>query len=220
MSKPESLVLSKRSDLHLARKLWHIVMGLFILFVYIGFQLSQGVAVALLGTFLVFALVLERARLRNTQFNNKLYAVFKKIMREHEFSNVSGIPYYLAGVIIAIGIFPKPVAIISILYLICGDPIASVFGILYGDKGARWKNGKSLIGTLAGVIACFLTGFFLLLGIYPISFSLFFIALLGGIFGGLVEHLPFDIDDNFTIPVISGFFVWALFLYFDLSLLI
>jgi dolichol kinase len=37
-------------------------------------------------------------------------------------------------------------------------------------------------------------------------------TLLGGFAGAVAEALPLDIDDNFSIPVVSGFIMWAGFL--------
>ena len=31
---------------------------------------------------------------------------------------------------------------------------------------------------------------------------------MGGLSGGLAELIPFDMDDNFVIPVVSGFMLW------------
>ena len=42
------------------------------------------------------------------------------------------------------------------------------------------------------------------------------LSLIGGIAGGTAELLPFEVDDNFSIPVISGFVLWLAFLAFGL----
>ena len=113
---------------------------------------------------------------------------------------------------LAIAIFPKPVAILSILYLACGDPMASLIGILYGNKGPRFANGKSAIGTAAGVLICTLVTFIYLKSISIPDGTTLILSLIGGLAGGMVELIPFDVDDNFTIPVISGFILWLAFM--------
>lgn len=138
-------------------------------------------------------------------------------MRSHEMTKMSTIPYYISAAILAVGIFPKPVAILSMLYLACGDPVASFVGILYGKHGPKLCEGKTLIGTLAGVVSCFVLSFIYLKTLPGISSeALWVISLIGGIAGGTVELLPLDIDDNFTIPVVSGFLVWLVFLVFGI----
>ncbi|MFZ9594681.1 MAG: diacylglycerol/polyprenol kinase family protein [Bdellovibrionia bacterium] len=210
-----SIRLPFRSDLHLMRKVWHMGMGLFIVYLYL-LGVPQSTALIILSTSLVLDLVVENARIRNPAINEKILRYWSAVMRSHELRQMSTIPHYLAAVILAIGIFPKPVAVLSILYLACGDPIASLFGILYGHLGPRFKNGKSLIGSLAGVLCC--TGISLIylssLGVTHSVGSWLIVSLLGGLVGGLTEMIPFDIDDNFTIPVVSGFALWMLFILF------
>jgi dolichol kinase len=133
-------------------------------------------------------------------------------MRACEVNRLSGIPHYLAATILAISIFPKPVAILSILYLALGDPIASLIGILYGSEGPRFASGKSLVGTTAGVLTCALaTGLFLKTS--PVSsLNWMLLTVVGGLAGGLAELVPLEVDDNFSIPVISGFVLWLAFI--------
>lgn len=140
-------------------------------------------------------------------------------MRSCEVNRVTGIPYYLASTLLAIALFPKPVAVLSILYLACGDPIASLFGILFGDRSIRFANGKSLIGTLAGVLTCTLVSFIFFQAMPPVGVStagLVVLTLTGGLAGGLAEMVPVEADDNFTIPVISGFVLWLVFILMGL----
>jgi dolichol kinase len=137
-------------------------------------------------------------------------------MRSSEVNRMSGTPYYLAATLLTVAIFPKPVAALSILYLACGDPIASLFGILYGKNSRRIAPGKSLIGTMAGVFTCIVVGFVFLKSLGLPDSTVLAISALGGLAGGTAELMPFDWDDNFTIPVISGFLLWLLFILFGI----
>jgi diacylglycerol kinase (CTP) len=213
----DSIRLPFRTDLNLTRKIWHMSMGLFIVFVYLQ-GISQSLALGLLSFSLVGDLMIENARLRNPSLNVKMMRFWGNIMRAHEKNQMSTIPHYITAVIVAVGLFPKPVGVLSILYLACGDPMASVFGILFGDLGPRFKSGKSLIGSLAGVGVCSLiTGIYLSSArLVDSSLLLWVLALLGGLVGGLAELLPVEIDDNFIIPVVSGFALWAIFIAFGI----
>ncbi len=203
--------LPYRSDLHLMRKIWHMVMGLVIVWVYMS-GISRTNGVLILGSVLGFDLILEALRLRNPAINEKMIRFWGGILRAEEMHRLSTIPQYVSASMIAVGLFPKPVAILSILYLACGDPMASFFGILYGHKGRRFANGKSLVGTLAGVTVCTLVTVIYLKSISFSDESVLFLSILGGLAGGMAEMLPFDIDDNFIIPVVSGFALWLGFL--------
>lgn len=202
-----------RNDLHLARKAWHMIMGLVIAFLYMS-GVSRGTAVVLLGFFLGLDLVLENLRLRSPAVNERILKFWAPFMRFHEIHQMSTVPHYLASVILAIAIFPKPVAVLSILYLACGDPIASLIGILYGHKGPRLAGGKTMIGTLAGICTCTLVSVVYLSSLSVPVFTLFAVSWLGGLAGGMAELLPLEVDDNFTIPVVSGFVLWFTFLMF------
>lgn len=207
--------LQLRSDLHLVRKVWHMGMGLLIAGIYqSGFPV--GPSIFILSLFLGFTLAVEVIRLRNPSINQWMIRFWKPIMRSCEVGRCTGVPFYLASSILAIAIFPKPVAVLSILFLACGDPIASLIGILYGHKSIRFSNGKSLLGTLAGMSTCALMTFFFLRSQGFSSATLLPLSLIGGIAGGGVELIPVDMDDNFTIPVISGFVMWSAFIFMGL----
>ena len=209
------LRLPMRTDLHLARKAWHLLMGLFIVLVYSS-GISRANGVLLLALFFAWDLTMEVARLRSATLNEKLIKIWGPVMRASEVNRMSAIPHYLLASMIAVAVFPKPVAVLSILFLACGDPLASLFGILYGNKSLRFANGKSLIGTLAGVATCAIITF-MYLGSQAVPLgTLLPVTLIGGLAGGLVELLPLEVDDNFTIPVVSGFVMWLAFLAFGL----
>lgn len=207
--------LHVRNDLHLARKVWHMAMGLLIAFLYLsGVSATSGVAI--LGVLLSLSLAIEVLRLRIPSFNEKVIRFWCPVMRACEAGRVSGIPYYLLSALLAIAIFPKPVAVLGILYLGIGDPIASLVGILYGDRSIRFPNGKSLIGTLAGISACLAVGFVYLKTLGLSDSTTWAIALIGGLAGGVAELLPLETDDNFSIPMVSGFILWLTFILFGI----
>ncbi len=211
------LDLRVRSDLHLVRKVWHMLMGLFMVGVYMaGLTRSQGVLV--LGAFLALNLAVETARLRIPAVNEVVVRFWGPLMRSCEVNRYTGTPYYIASALIAVGIFPKPIAALAIAFLAVGDPIASLFGILYGDKSVRFSNGKSLIGTAAGMLACAGVAFTFLQFMNQTQFMelrfehLLILSGIGGIAGGGAELLPMEVDDNFAIPVVSGFVLWLAFI--------
>ncbi len=201
-----------RTDLHLARKVWHMGMGLMIVALYLG-VVSQSLAVVLLGSALGLILLGETARLRIPALNERLVRASGMIIRQSEVDRMSGTPFYVASALLSIAIFPKTIAALSILFLACGDPIASLFGILYGKYGPRFSNGKSLIGTMAGILTCFTISFAYLRASGLTDVQVAVLSVLGGISGGAAEMLPIEIDDNFSIPVVSGFVLWMGYIF-------
>lgn len=211
--------LHGRSDLHLARKIWHMTMGLLIVGLHSGDFFPKHVSILILGLFLALSLFVETARLKFPSLNLHVVRLWGPLMRSHEITRSSTIPYFIAASLVCIGFFPKPVAVLALLYLAVGDPVASMTGVLYGHLGPRFANGKTLVGTLGSVLACLVcSAVYLALGT-KLSFDQFvMLTLIGGVVGGVVEHVPLEIDDNFSIPVISGFVVWLAFLVLGVTL--
>jgi dolichol kinase len=170
--------------------------------------------VFLLASGLAFFLVAEYARLMFPRWNAFAIRVMGPLMRKSEVNRVSGTPFYVGSVLLSVAIFPKAIAILSILFLAIGDPVSSIFGITWGHLGPRFANGKSLVGTVAGMGVCCLITFFYLVYTGVGSGSAALIALAGGIAGGGAEMIPLEIDDNFSIPLVSGLALWLAFLFF------
>lgn len=207
LSSSLSLKLHGRSDLHLLRKICHMVVGATAAaLLHAGFD--QVVVAAIAGGVYFLFLGVEIARLRICALNDLVIRLTGRIMRECEATQISAVPYFAAGCLVAMAIFPRPVAILSILYLTFGDPAASLAGGLYGDLSIRFSNGKSLIGTLAAAAVCTAISFAFLSSLSLPVHALLALTLLGGIAGGTAEYLPLKVDDNFSIPVISGLVMW------------
>lgn len=201
-----------RNDLHIARKLWHALTGsLMAVIYYVG--LPKPVSIAVLGLLLATCLFMEVKRLRDPELNDSIIRFLGPFMRRSEVNAVSGVPFYLISALLAVAIFPKPIAILSILLLAWGDPIASIVGITLGHKTYRFKNGKSLAGTAAAIVACFFITYLFMAVVPGVLFhERLILATVGGIAGGTAELIPLEVDDNFAIPMISGFSLWLSFL--------
>ena len=203
-------------ELHVARKLWHASTGLCMALAYSLF-LTQGQSVAALIGILVFALVIEWHRLKDARFNRLAMTIWGPLMRNEERHRITGVPFYVGSALVCVLVFPKPIALMAILYLAIGDPIASLVGILYGSKMRKFTSGKSLAGCIAAFLACFCITLLVLdsLPIGPLTWL--GLAVWGGILGGGAELLPLEVDDNFAIPLVSGFGHWIAFLALGLT---
>lgn len=202
--------LHKRSDLHLLRKLFHISTGLVLLYPFYCLDKPIEWTAALLGLVLAFVLSIEYSRQQFKFLNSLFIRVLRPIIRVNEVDKTSGIPFYLASCLFAVLVFPRDIAILSTLYLIFGDPSSSFFGILFGKD--RLFPNKSLQGTLGGcAVCCLVTAAYL----YQVDFkqeNILLFSMIGGVSGSVAELLPLHIDDNFSIPIVSGFFIYLAFL--------
>lgn len=147
-------------------------------------------------------------------------------MREKEVTAYNGVIWYLLGLVIVFSVVPKDVALLSVLLLSWSDTAASTFGRAYGHLTPRFGN-KSL----AGSIASFATGVISAIVLYkyfipvyshvnqipgdvmwtPETSNIQFpvLVLIIGLVAAVSEGIDvYDIDDNFTIPVLTGFIMW------------
>ena len=119
---------------------------------------------------------------------------FGRVLREAEKPTLMGSTYFLFSSILTILLFPKPIAIASLLILILSDTAAALVGKGFGRIPVF---GKTLEGSMA-----FFFSSLLIVWIYPglgrLSGSF---AALGA---ALIEALPIPLDDNLTIPLVAG----------------
>jgi len=161
---------------------------------YYFFEKSTAVLLLLAATFIVvFSDILRMVGPRSRKLYWKLFGWMTK--RKELKQEFTGASYLLTGSLVATLIFPKPIAVISLIFLTVGDPTACLVGTFFG-KIKSFQN-KTLEGTLGFI----LTGFLISLLIADIQPMHKFIA--AGI-AGIVEMLPVKIDDNFTIPLAAG----------------
>jgi dolichol kinase len=119
-------------------------------------------------------------------------------LRRHEREELAGSSYLVLGCLLAAFVFPRPVAVAAMGYLILGDGLAGLVGRNLGRLPLAF--GKSLEGTLAGLAANLLVGALTLPGLPAV--------LLGAAVATAVELLPLPLDDNLAIPLISGTVLW------------
>lgn len=194
--------LALRSEIHLTRKLWHMGTGLIGLSIYNQLELEarqMGMFLLILG---VVALAVEFARLNFSTINVIVLKFMKPFMRESERNSLSGFPFYALGAAISLLLFSEKIAILSILFLIFSDPISSFFGILYGKD--KIITNKSVQGCVAGFLVCYSLTFLYGSYFYKPGIDLLIFSIIAGAIGTVSELCSVVIDDNLTIPVLSG----------------
>jgi diacylglycerol kinase (CTP) len=194
--------LRLRSDLHITRKIWHMATGLIGLAFYQKTKVStEAIATALL-VFSATSFLFEYLRLKNEMINHLVLKVMKPVMRESERNSISGMPFYALGVSLSLFFFPERLAVLSVLFLIFADPIASFCGILFGRD--KILPNKSLQGTIAAFSVCYIvTLVYGLIHTAP-SMNLLIFSIVAGVIGAISELCSQFVDDNLCIPVISG----------------
>lgn len=203
--------LKKRSDVHWARKIWHMAGVSFIAFLY-SYLPEKVSIIALLVSWLLFV-PLDFLRQKRPALNEVMVAVFKPIMRQSELHRIAGTTYLLSGLLIVTVLFPPQIVLLTMLFLAFADPIASYFGIRYGKD--KIFGNKSLQGSLAAFFVCAILTFAFLNYHWMMMDRIVIISLLGGLIGSLAELIPiWKLDDNLTLPLLSSTALWMLFAIF------
>jgi dolichol kinase len=180
------------TKVEITRKIVHLAT----LVVPVGYLLTseETVLIFLVPFFLCF-LTVDLLR----HFHSGLASLFRKyffgrVLREEEKPTFMGSTYFLFSTILTLLLFPKSIAIASLLILILADSSAALVGKGIG-RVPIW--GKTLEGSMA-----FLFTSLLIVLIYPglnrFSGSL---AALGAT---VIEILPIKVNDNLTIPLVAG----------------
>ena len=148
-----------------------------------------------LSLMLIFCFFIENAR-NNPQTNK----VFKKylffMMRNFEKKgSLTGATWVFVGSLLSIIIVPSPFCIIALFFLSFGDTFAAIIGIKY----PYFKIGeKTLSGSFACFISCLGVGF-----IFNQKLDIE-ILIFGAMVASVVELISFNINDNVSIPLVSG----------------
>jgi len=140
--------------------------------------------------------IIDIARLRKWDLWEKLACrVIGPMIRPHEKAgDFSGATYILTTVCLAVALFDRPVAIACLAFIIVGDTFAALIGRRWGRHRFGHKSWEGSLACLASLlVVAWLTPDL------PLT-----IGILGAIVATVVEALPWKIDDNVTVPLISG----------------
>ena len=183
----------------LKRKIIHLI-GLLIPICYYFFRERDPIAIIILLSLTAIYFFLELLRLTNKRAQRYFLTHFSSLLRTHEKQKITGTGYYLLSGLLSVSLFKKELAIACLSFLVLGDMFAAIIGTRFGHN--KIIAGKSLEGSLACFIVCLVIGLFIA-WLFPNYLNLKIIAI-GAFVATIVELLPLGLDDNLTIPLISG----------------
>jgi len=117
-----------------------------------------------------------------------------RVLREKERFTLMGATYFLFSSLLTILVFPKSIAIASLLILILSDTAAAIVG--------KWIGRIRIFNKTLEGSAAFLFLALLIVWLYPRLDRL--AGSLAAFGATLIEMLPLGLDDNLTIPMMAG----------------
>ena len=178
------------------RALFHILSGLSI--VIAALLLPRTVLLIALGVAAAAFLSIDLIRLRVPRLNRRFVQLLMPFLKRNEAYRLTGSSYMLAASLIALLVFPRDIAVLAICFLAVGDTSATLVG---GYIGKMKIFGKTLEGVLACFISCVAAGLIL----YQVGLNISVLTVIVGAVGATIaEALPLPINDNLTIPLLSG----------------
>jgi len=143
---------------------------------------------------IVLVVIGETIRLNTPSINKWVLKVLGGVHRKDEANQLSGLLWTISGSFFTMLLFPdKHIVMASLLYLAFGDAFAALIGRRHGKN--KILNNK----TIEGSIACFLVC--LIIGLFFLDWRL---ALWGALVATTIEILPWPLNDNFWMPLISA----------------
>jgi glycerol-3-phosphate acyltransferase PlsY len=180
-------------------KWWRVIARPFaLLFIPIDRLFHRTPLLILLG---VLALIFSGMDLFRMATRFKLTQLFKR----SEVKRFSSMTSFLVSIFIIFLVFPDSIPYQGLAFITIGDLFGKIIGLRFG-KTALLK-GRTLEGSL-GFVAGGLFAGWVLYAIFP-AIPLYAV-LAGPVFAALVELFSGALDDNFTVGIISGGFLYAL----------
>ena len=175
----------------LLRKSIHLA-GLILPVIY--FFIDKPTMLIGVGILTGIAVTVELAKWISPRFSDFFFKIFAVMLRSHERSGaMTGATYYIISTFLCVLFFGKTLAIVCIFFMVLGDLAAALVGRMWGKTKLIGK--KSLEGSAACFIVCAIIA---LVKLNPV------IGIIGALVATIVEMLPFPVDDNLTVPLVSG----------------
>ncbi|MDE2939207.1 MAG: hypothetical protein OXR67_09885 [Chloroflexota bacterium] len=178
------------------RRLFHAAVGTAI--PVTAYFLPDLLPIILIGILAAASLALDLVRFRVPWLNRQFLYWLSLLVKKEEEAHITGATYLLIAAFVSFLVFDKEIAVAVLLFLSLGDPAAALIG--RPVPGPRIM-GKSPIGTMAFVgVSLLVIAVLATTGVLEFQWVL----VVAAVVAGLVELAPLPLDDNLTVPLISG----------------
>ncbi len=191
---PSFLSELRRKAIHLSL----IVLPLDILLEVLPWPRGRGQWTVLLAALTLAAIAIDIVRVQEQRVRRVFRDIFGGLLREHEELGLLGSTYLLLAALLAVDLFPRPMAAAALGFTVLGDGLAAIVGKAWGRTRVFHK---SLEGFLGGLVACLAWGAFLVAG----GHLPWHVVVAGALVASLVESLPIPLDDNLAMTLSAGY---------------
>jgi dolichol kinase len=182
----------------LVRKIIHVCSFILPLGYYF-LEIPRSTALAILVPAALLMLLIDIARLRRWRIWRYPRPLIEPLLRnlEKRGDDFSGAAYILIAMCLTVALFSREVVLISMAFIAFGDPASSLVGRFLGRH--RFGN-RSLEGSLAFLIVS--------VAVAALAPGLpILVKMTGVVTATVTEALSFKIDDNISVPVVSGLII-------------
>jgi len=143
-------------------------------------------------------ILIDISRLRHWRFWSAFASRFigGMVRKKEENGDFTGATYILLSTCLTVAMFEKQLAIAALAFIIVGDTFAALIGRKFGlhKYGGGRKSVEGSLGCLLGTM--FVAVLTPDLPIYA--------GTVGAVVAAVTEGLSFEIDDNISVPIVSG----------------
>jgi len=186
--------MTENSPLEVRRQAFHIGLGLLSIFAITSELVDWKFFLILLIVGIPISIISKKRELPAIAW------LLKYFDRKNEIIPGKGALFFIAGVMLALVLFEKDIALAAIMILTLGDSISHLFGRFFGKVKHPWNQYKLIEGTLLGFVAG---------AVGAAAFVPWNQALLASAVAMIVEGIELrfrnhSVDDNILIPLVAG----------------
>ncbi|MBI2660264.1 hypothetical protein HYX07_03830 [Candidatus Woesearchaeota archaeon] len=184
------------------RQLFHILLGTVIVALLMFGFIDKRIILILIITGFILSYLSIRIKIPIVR------QLLQKFERKDDIAKFpgKGIIFYFIGIYIVLLLFPKEIAMASIMVLALGDSASHLYGLHYGKLKNPFSKKKFLEGTIAGFVLGFIGALFFL----PWHEAFFASLAAMAIEAVEIKIGAQQVDDNLIVPFAAGAAVWLI----------
>jgi dolichol kinase len=164
-------------------------------------SLEKSTMLAIMTPIAVIMTLIDISRLKGWGIWRLFRPLIGRMVRAHEQSgDFTGATYILWSVVATVALYRRDIAVAALAFIVVGDTLAALIGRKFG----RHRFGrKSLEGSLGCLVGTLVVAF-----VAPgLATS---VAVTGAVVAAVVEGFSGPIDDNVSVPLLSGLAMYLL----------